>query len=149
MSIIWSKVWRDLWGSKFRTLLVVLSTAVGVFALGLVFGMSGVIRARITEEHWAANPPHVTFWWISTFDHEVVDVIARLPGVADVEGEVWDRVRWKVEGEEEWRDGTALLNARADYEAQHMATHAPDGPAGWGLAGEAHASGGGAVVTIL
>jgi len=120
MSIMWSKVWRDLWGSKFRTLLVVLSSAVGVFALGLVFGMSGVIRACITEEHWAATPPHVTFWWISTFDQEVVDVIARLPGVADAEGEVWDRVRWKVEGEAEWRDGTALLNARADYEAQHM-----------------------------
>jgi len=31
----WRKVLRDLWGNKFRTLLVVLSTAVGVFALGL------------------------------------------------------------------------------------------------------------------
>ena len=33
MSIIWRKVWRDLWGNKTRTFLIVLATAVGVFAL--------------------------------------------------------------------------------------------------------------------
>ena len=36
MSITWRKIWRDLWRNKFRTCLVVLSTTVGVFALGFV-----------------------------------------------------------------------------------------------------------------
>ncbi len=39
MSVIWQKIWSDLWGNKVRTLLVVLSIAVGVFAVGAIFGM--------------------------------------------------------------------------------------------------------------
>ena len=32
----WHKVLSDLWGNKTRTVLVVLSIAVGVFALGMI-----------------------------------------------------------------------------------------------------------------
>jgi len=117
VSIIWRKVWRDLWGNKFRTLLVVLSTAVGVFALGLVFGLSNVMRTRMTETHRARVPAHVTLG-ASTFDQEVADTVLDVPGVADAEGETWASVRWKSEGETEWRDGIVI--ARADYEAQRM-----------------------------
>jgi putative ABC transport system permease protein len=117
MSIIWRKVWRDLWGNKFRTLLVVLSTAVGVFALGLVFGLSDVMRTRITESHRAGVPAHITLG-TSTFDQDVVDTVLDAPGVADAEGETWASVRWKSEGEADWRDG--IMIARADYEAQRM-----------------------------
>jgi putative ABC transport system permease protein len=117
MSIIWRKVWRDLWGNKFRTLLVVLSTAVGVFALGLVFGLSDVMRTRMTESHRAGVPAHVTLG-TSTFDQDVVDTVLDVPGVADAEGETWASVRWKSEGETEWRDG--IMIARADYEMQRM-----------------------------
>ena len=35
----WRKVLRDLWGNRRRTLLVVLSIAVGVFAVGTVAHM--------------------------------------------------------------------------------------------------------------
>lgn len=34
MSVIWYKVWFDLWHNKIRTLLAMLSIAVGVFAIG-------------------------------------------------------------------------------------------------------------------
>ena len=117
MSIIWRKVWRDLWRNKFRTCLVVLSTAVGVFALGFVFGLSGVMRARMTESHLATVPAHLTFY-TSTFDQDVVDTILNEPGVADAQGEVTASFRWKLEGETEWRDGNMV--AYADYEAQYM-----------------------------
>ena len=76
MSIIWRKVWRDLWGNKFRTLLVVLSTAVGIFAIGLVFGLSDVMRSRMIQTHRETIPAHVTFWWIDTFDEDVVETVA-------------------------------------------------------------------------
>ena len=119
MSIIWRKVWRDLWRNKLRTLLVIASTAVGVFALGMTFGLSGVMHTRMTEDHRATIPAHITFG-TSPFDQEVVETIRREPGVADAEGETMARFRWKLEGEVEWRDGTAILWARTDYEAQHM-----------------------------
>jgi len=95
MSIIWRKVWRDLWYNKFRTFLIVLATAVGVFALGLVFGMSDVIRARFTESHRVSVAPHIVFF-TSQFDP----------------------FQWKLEGEADWRDGSLI--AREDYEDQHM-----------------------------
>jgi putative ABC transport system permease protein len=119
MSIVWRKVWRDLWCNKFRTILVVLSTAVGIFAIGLVFGLSDVMRSRMIETHRETIPAHVTFWWISTFDDEEVETVANVPGIAEAEGEVIDRIRWRVEGESDWRDGTALLYAR-EFESQRL-----------------------------
>ena len=117
MSVIWRKVWRDLWNNKFRTFLVVVSTAVGVFALGLVFGLSDVIRVRFTESHRISVAPHVVFY-TRGFDQETVQAVLRDPDVADAEGEGSTPFRWKLDGETEWRDGT--LTWRGDYEAQHM-----------------------------
>jgi len=117
MSIIWRKVWRDLWRSKFRTFLVILSTAVGVFALGFVYGVSGVLTVRITESHQASVPAHLTFS-TSLFDQEVVETTLRQPGVVDAEGMSTALVRWKLEGETDWQEG--LVVARADYEVQHL-----------------------------
>jgi putative ABC transport system permease protein len=117
MSIVWRKVWRDLWGSKFRTFLIVLSTAVGVFALGLVFGLSEVMRTRMTDSHRASLFPHIVLY-TGRFDHDVVDLAQHEPGVADAEGEDVVSIRWKLEGEAEWRDG--YVSARTDYQAQRM-----------------------------
>jgi putative ABC transport system permease protein len=78
MGVVWRKAWRDLAHSKVRTLLVVLSTAVGVFALGLVFGMCDAIRAWMAEDYRAAAPAHISFWSSSfSFDQDVVDMIRR------------------------------------------------------------------------
>jgi putative ABC transport system permease protein len=117
MSIIWRKVWRDLWLNKLRTVLVVLSTAAGVFALGLIFGMSGVMRTRFTESHQASVAPHIVFF-TSRFRQDVVDATLREPGVVDAEGESRTSFRWKLPGDQDWRDGTLI--ASGDYDAQHM-----------------------------
>ena len=50
----WRKVLRDLWSNKTRTLLVVLSIAVGVFAIGMVGG-SRVIQAGTKKIMIARN----------------------------------------------------------------------------------------------
>ena len=101
MPVIWCKVWRDLTleGNRARTVLVVLSTAVGVFALGVVFGLSGVIRARLTEVHQASVPAHITFWG-GPFSRDVVNAIRHDRGVLDAEGGSVAPFRWKFEGEE-------------------------------------------------
>ena len=43
----WRKVLRDLWSNKTRTILVVLSIAVGVFAVGMISGSRGILRRDI------------------------------------------------------------------------------------------------------
>ena len=62
MHTTWRKVWRDLLHNKLRSTLVIVSTAVGVFALGLVFGLAGVMRERLAEDYKATIPPHINFW---------------------------------------------------------------------------------------
>ncbi len=117
MSIIWRKIWRDLWHNKFRTFLIVLSTAVGVFSLGFVYGTSDLMQAKMTESHEASLFPHIVFY-TGIFDREAVDVILREEGVVDAEGQRVANFRWKLEGETDWRDG--ILYTRDDYEAQRM-----------------------------
>ena len=117
MSVVWRKVWRDLAHNRLRTLLVVLSTAVGVLALGLVFGLSGVMRVRLTEDHRGTIPAHLTYW-SGPFNQTAVDAVLEEPGVADAECQTWTSVRWRMEGETEWHDGN--LAARVDYDAQRM-----------------------------
>jgi putative ABC transport system permease protein len=117
MGVVWHKVWRDLWRNKFRTFLVVLSTAVGVFALGFVYGTSGALTARMTESHRESVFPHITFY-TSRFDQDIVDTVLYEPGVVDAEGEQVASFRWKLEGEADWHDGSVI--ARTDYEAQRM-----------------------------
>ena len=45
----WRKVWRDLWLNKNRTIVVVLSIAVGVFAVGTI-ASSQIILSRDLPE---------------------------------------------------------------------------------------------------
>jgi hypothetical protein len=51
MSVLWHKVWADLWRNKTRTLLAVLSIASGVFAIGMMFGMSDLLTTNLDESH--------------------------------------------------------------------------------------------------
>jgi len=117
MSPIWKKVWRDLANNKARTFLVVLSTAVGVFALGLVFGLSDMLRGRMTADHQAMIPAHITFWG-GAFNQAVIDIVQEEPQVGAVEGQTQIPFRWKLPGENHWRNGE--LVARADYARQPM-----------------------------
>jgi len=117
MSIIWHKLWRDLAHNKLRTLLVVLSTATGVFALGLVFGLSDTLRTRMTDDHRATIPAHITFSG-TAYDRDVAEAIAQEKGVAALEREIHTSFRWKLEGETDWRNGDLI--ARAAYETQTM-----------------------------
>jgi putative ABC transport system permease protein len=117
MDTTWRKIWRDLASNKPRTVMVVLSIAVGVFAMGTVFGGYGVISECLAENHETWVPIHMTLWGYP-FDQEVEEAVLRYPGVADVERLVDASFRWKLQGEEDWRDGD--LYARDDYEAQRM-----------------------------
>jgi putative ABC transport system permease protein len=113
VSTIWYKVWRDLARNTARTLLAVLSTAVGVFTLGLVFGMSGVMRAQMMATHHASIPAHITLWG-GPFDSDTVDAVRREPGLEDTEGEIVASFRWKPDGEAEWHNGRLVARDYVD-----------------------------------
>jgi putative ABC transport system permease protein len=122
VGVTWHKIWRDLAHNKARTILVVLSVAVGVFALGVVFGAYNVISGYLARQNEAWGPVDLSLWG-SPCDEQTEETVLRQPGVADAERVVDTSFRWRLEGEAgadptDWRDG--VLYAREDYEAQRM-----------------------------
>ena len=117
MSVIWNKVFRDLIQNRNRTLIIVISTMIGVYALGLVFGLSDHLSDQMTETHRSSNPSHIVFQG-GMFSKGFVEAVSDQKHVTAVNGEKRIPIRWKFEGEKDWRQG--LLIARDDYEAQVM-----------------------------
>jgi len=117
MSIIYRKVARDIWRNKARTLMVVLSTAVGIFALGMVMTMSSLMTSRMSGEWEASRPAHIVLYTDSV-DQATVDALASTRGVTDIEPAINAGIQWKHPGETEWRNAT--LVARQDYEHQRQ-----------------------------
>ena len=76
----WRKVLRDLWSNKTRTILVVLSIAVGVFAVGMIAG-SRVILLRDVAAAYSASRPYNATLYTDWFDDELVQVVRHMPGV--------------------------------------------------------------------
>src|SRR3712207_3386394 len=98
----WRKVLRDLWSNKSRTALVVLSIAVGVFAIGMVLGSRVILLRDLSATWMSVNPASAT---LSTeaFDDDLVQVVRKMRGVEEAEARRTIGVRVKV-GPDEWKD---------------------------------------------
>ncbi len=81
----WRKVLRDLLRNPTRTLLVVLSIAVGVIAVSVVMGGYAIIASDLPGAFDAINPAHARLY-TQPFGTDLVDVVRRIPGVADAGG---------------------------------------------------------------
>ncbi len=108
----WRKVSADLWGNRTRTILVVLSIAVGVFAVGMIAG-SGVIMTRDLRAAYAAtSPASAQIFTKDSFDEDLVETIRHMRSVGDADGRRFVTVRYSV-GPGQWRE--MLLVALRDY----------------------------------
>ncbi|MCB0129247.1 MAG: ABC transporter permease, partial [Caldilineaceae bacterium] len=107
----WRYALRDLWLHKSRTLLVILSIAIGLFAFGLIAGAANTLRTQLPANYQAVVPAgarlHTTF-----FDDDEVDAIQRMPAVAAAEGRHSSMVRYQ-QPSGEWHD--LQLFALEDY----------------------------------
>jgi putative ABC transport system permease protein len=114
----WRKLLRDLWGNKARTLLVVLSIAVGVFAVGMVTTSQEILRRDLANAYAAVNPMSAALFIRdpldnSTSDEDLIQRVRALREVREAEGHRGVNVRFKV-GSDGWRN--MLLIAIPDYE---------------------------------
>lgn len=81
----WRKVISDLWDNKLRTLLVVLSIAVGVFAVGMIAGSYVIISTDMSVSYASSQPANIEVW-VDGFTDDLVDSITNNPQVLDAEG---------------------------------------------------------------
>jgi putative ABC transport system permease protein len=120
MSIGFRKILRDLWRSKGRTILAVLSIAIGVFALGAISGMNDLMPARMISSYRETNPAHIYVYLSDVVTDDDITRLARLPGVEGVEGQRGLGARWRLNSNEQWRDASIAM--RGDYEHQKFNT---------------------------
>jgi len=116
MSIAWHKIWFDLWHNRVRTLLVVLSIAVGIFAVGVTFGMSDQLLSGMDQAHRAVNPSHINMALMQSIDRNTALSLKNIQGVEGVEPYNAIGVLYKVYPGDEWRQGG--LTMRDDYARQ-------------------------------
>ncbi len=90
----WAKVVRDLAGHKFRTLLVVLSIAVGIFAITVVMGGRGILLREFEAVYDASSPASIVFE-VDAADEYVVRAVERVEGVLLAEGRRTLAVRYE------------------------------------------------------
>ncbi|MBN1217857.1 MAG: ABC transporter permease [Anaerolineae bacterium] len=109
----WRKVWRDLWLNRIRTIVVVFSIAVGVFAVGVISTSQIVLSEQLNEAYVATNPTSAFILTFDSFDADVVEAVKKMPEVGAAEARRGIYVRMKT-GENKW---TVLqLNAIDDFD---------------------------------
>jgi putative ABC transport system permease protein len=117
------KILSDLRANKTRTLLTVLTIAVGVFAIGFVTGVGAIFMPDMDADFQSANP-HAAIIYSEPFGDDLVAAIRQVPGVADAEGRRFLAVRLLLP------DGNRTntqLTGLASLEAAHLSLIRPDG----------------------
>ncbi len=116
MGVIWYKVWFDLWHNKTRTLLAILSIAAGVFAVGTMFGMSDLLLTNMDKSHHAVLPTHINVYLAGLIDIDIARGLMEVPGVEGVELYNSFNILYKLQPEDEWRQG--VIQMRSDFDDQ-------------------------------
>ena len=80
----WRKILRDLWSNKTRTILVILSIAVGVFSVGMIMSSRLILLEDLSSIFAATNPPHATLF--GNFNEDTVESVRRMENIKDAQG---------------------------------------------------------------
>ncbi len=116
MQTSFNKVWRDLLRNKGRTLLVVMSIAVGVMAMGMIISSNTMMARQMAVANEAANPSHGRISLSGGIDEKTLLNLENLPGVESADGRLYAFIQWKSNPADEWQD--ANIRALTDYENQ-------------------------------
>ena len=85
MSSRWKKVWSDFWGNRSRTILIILTIAVGVFAVGFNSNLGLYMNESMDGDYLSARPSEATVY-AGPLDDDMVKIALEVPGVDAVEG---------------------------------------------------------------
>ena len=81
----WKKILQDLTSNKTRTILTMLSIAVGVFAVGVVTNIGAICLPDMQADYQSANPNSAIIY-TAPFDETLLPSVRSIPGVLGAEG---------------------------------------------------------------
>ncbi len=97
----WRKVISDLIDNKVRTLLVVLSIAVGVFAIGVLSGTYVIISQDLGLTYAANNPSNMELR-LDEFDQSLLHTVENFDGIKEVEARRVFTLQVRPQGKVKW-----------------------------------------------
>lgn len=80
----WTKIFKDMWGNKTRSLLVIVSIAVGVAAIGMIRTGQAAIENDLYEPFAQTNPASANLY-ISPFPESLGTAVEAMPEVESVQ----------------------------------------------------------------
>lgn len=107
----WSYVWRGIWLYRSRTILIILSSAIGIFAFGLIIGAAVTLRTELPARYQEVSPASAILH-VRGFELPTVESVRRMPEVAVAEGRTTAVIQYLNESGE-WHD--IQLFALEDY----------------------------------
>ena len=81
----WKKVWADFWGNKSRTVLTILTIAVGTFAVGFNSNLGQYMSESMESDYLSASPSEAEVY-AGPIDDDSVKIAREVTGVNAVEG---------------------------------------------------------------
>jgi putative ABC transport system permease protein len=115
----WIKVIRDLWSNRSRTILVILSITVGIFAIGMIAATQQALTESLRTQYLNLRPADGIIQTDPTLDDDFITSIRHMRGVDEAEGRCALSLRISLDGQgETWRDLTVY--ALADYADQRL-----------------------------
>lgn len=109
----WRKVIRDMSSNSSRTLLVIMSIAVGIIAIGVVSGSQNILVQSLNKNYTSRNPAHGQVSTSTDFGDDLVDTIDAMREIERAEGRRQFLLPYKLNGLGEWRN--LQLTAYDDY----------------------------------
>src|SRR5260370_647848 len=98
----WRKVLGDLRGNRGRSVLVILSIALGAASIGTMLGAREMVAAAISSGYRSVEPANASLF-AAPFAPDLLDAARHAPGVRDAEVRGVLTVRLQV-APDEWRD---------------------------------------------
>ncbi|HNB88169.1 MAG TPA: hypothetical protein PLL38_16110, partial [Anaerolineales bacterium] len=81
----WYKVINDLFGNKTRTLLIVLSMSVGLFALGIILSARTILADGLAESFATIYPSSGTVRTIELFGEDFIESVRKMDDVQEAD----------------------------------------------------------------
>jgi len=97
----WRKVISDLIDNKARTILVVFSIAVGVFAIGVIAGAYVIISQDMGVSYASNNPSNMEIR-MDDFDQDLLHTIRNFEGIQGAEARRVFNIRIRPQGDSKW-----------------------------------------------
>jgi putative ABC transport system permease protein len=109
----WAKIINDLWNNKLRTVLIVLSISVGLFAVGTIVSTRSLLSTEMARSFAEINPSTGIVTTIEPFDAGFVEAVRGMREITAVSARRAIEVRVEV-APGEWT--TLRVFAIADYD---------------------------------